>query len=1003
MESLEDIFLGAIEIADESARAAYLTAACGSDAELLRQVHSMLEDKEKSDRFFDSMEGPPLSISNPLEPPGTIIGRYTLLQKIGEGGMGVVYLAEQREPVVRKVALKIVKAGMDTHQVVARFEAERQALALMDHPNIATVFDGGSTMPSSGGFVSAVRPYFVMELVQGRPIHQFCDESSLTTKERLELFLDVCSAVQHAHQKGIIHRDLKPSNILIALHDDKPVPKVIDFGIAKAMQQRLTDKTVITHVLQFIGTPAYMSPEQANLNGLYTDTRSDIYALGVLLYELLTGVTPFDGSKLLESGFDEMRRTIQEQDPPRPSTRLRMLSTDELNTTAQRRSIQATHLIKSLHGDLDWIVMKCLEKDRSRRYETANGLAADILRHLNNDLITARPPSVGYRLQKTIRRNKFTFASGLAVALALIGGMIATSWQAAKAKQSAARAKEQSETARTVKNFLIDQLLGRASSIAGAKYDATNYVLADRVAREVEGKFKDQPLVEADVRHALGDAFSGFDDFYRAVEQYKYAFDLRNAALGTAHNDTLLTAAALSSSFHHVGRHRAAEALLDEAIAIVRGPPRLASEGAASVLGTRGQHLTRDQRASEAMPFLEESLELYRATVGENHESVTLSLWYISATSAFLNPSEKAERFWEENLRRCQRLHGPNHPWTSIYLKAYAVTLIRQQRPDEAIEKLNQAVAIQRETLGPEHMLTLESEGWRAEALKNKGNIQKGSELYVDLHRRWRKHLPLDNARRKCRTFSQFFVEHEHFTEAKAVYADLVTAFRAAPPEEPEDFELYLKALAATEGWSAAADFCRTNSAPVNDGVHAWLAKARIHLYAGDVDAYKLAVAAPLTNAAFAKNAVDAKTLLEIASLAPFQLQREQIDSLERALTIVEKSLSGATANHRSEANRALGAMQLRLGRLPQSLAHLDSALTNSMTDLDRAQTLHFKAICLHHLGSHKDAQVTFDYASALLRPRLLDRLGQIEAFLDFSQQTCLIQRQELAGLLGAR
>src|SRR5213594_4271473 len=305
-----------------------------------------------------------------LERTGMVIGRYKLLQQIGEGGMGVVYMAEQEEPIRRRVALKIIKLGMDTRSVIARFEAERQALALMDQPNIAKVFDAGAT--------DTGRPYFVMELVRGVPITKYCDEYKLSMRERLDLFSKVCQAIQHAHQKGIIHRDIKPSNILVTLHDGVPVPKVIDFGIAKATQGRLTDHTLFTAFEQFIGTPAYMSPEQAVLTSLDIDTRSDIYSLGVLLYELLTGRTPFDGKELLMSGLDEMRRTIREEEPLRPSTRLSAITPEELTVTAKRRSADPPKLVLSLRRDLDWVVMKCLEKDRTRRYETASNLAADL-------------------------------------------------------------------------------------------------------------------------------------------------------------------------------------------------------------------------------------------------------------------------------------------------------------------------------------------------------------------------------------------------------------------------------------------------------------------------------------------------------------------------------------------------------------------------------------------------------------------------------------------------
>jgi WD40 repeat protein/serine/threonine protein kinase len=392
-----------------------------------------------------------------------MIGRYKLLEKIGEGGFGEVWMAEQREPVKRRVALKLIKPGMDSRQIVARFEAERQALAMMDHANIAKIFDAGTT--------DTGRPYFVMELVRGIKITEYCDQNQLPTLDRLKLFIEVCQAVQHAHQKGIIHRDIKPSNILVTLYDGLPVPKVIDFGIAKATQQELTEKTVFTQFQQFIGTPAYISPEQAEMSGLDIDTRADIYSLGVLLYELLVGQTPFDAKEMVKEGIDALRQIIREREPLRPSTKLNTMPGEVRTKAGKRRQTDVSKLVHQLQGDLDWIVMKCLEKDRTRRYETANALAMDIQRHLNCEPVLARPPSQLYRLQKLARRNKLVFAAASAVTLTLIAGLTFSTWsflrerqarriaieQQAKAEAAQANEAEQRKVAETQRNLAVEQ------------------------------------------------------------------------------------------------------------------------------------------------------------------------------------------------------------------------------------------------------------------------------------------------------------------------------------------------------------------------------------------------------------------------------------------------------------------------------------------------------------------------------------------------------------------
>ena len=479
---VEDIFDEAIKFAPGDVRNAFLDEACGPDQSLRQRVERLLRAADEAGPFLESpaIEASPTVDLPVTEKPGDTIGPYKLLQQIGEGGMGVVYMAEQTQPIVRRVAVKIIKPGMDTRQVIARFEAERQALALMDHPNIAKVLDAGQTATG--------RPFFVMELVNGLPVTQFCDDQHLTPKQRLELFIPVCQAVQHAHQKGIIHRDLKPSNILVALYDGQPVPKVIDFGVAKATTQTLTQKTMFTQFGQVIGTLEYMSPEQAERNQLDVDTRSDIYSLGVVLYELLTGETPFDPQRLRSVAFEELLRIIREDEPSRPS--MKVSTSPSLPSIAAKRRMEPARLGRLIHGELDWIVMRCLEKDRSRRYETADGLAADLERHLADEPVTASPPSAMYRCQKFVRRNRVPVIGAAVVTSLLVVGLVSMSllfrW-AMHEKQSATAALATAKEARQAESEARNaERIQRDLAIQRAAEAEANSDLAEEAARNAE-------------------------------------------------------------------------------------------------------------------------------------------------------------------------------------------------------------------------------------------------------------------------------------------------------------------------------------------------------------------------------------------------------------------------------------------------------------------------------------------------------------------------------------
>jgi eukaryotic-like serine/threonine-protein kinase len=665
------------------------------------------------------------------------VGPYRILRKVGEGGMGIVYEAEQEAPVRRRVALKLIKLGMDTREVLARFDSERQALALMNHPNIARVYDAGATAEG--------RPYFAMEYVQGIPITDYCDKHKLPIRDRLGLFMDVCEGVQHAHQKGIIHRDIKPSNILVSSQDDAPIPKIIDFGVAKATSQRLTEQTVFTEFGQVIGTPEYMSPEQAELTNLDIDTRTDVYSLGVLLYELLTGRQPFDATELRRAGLAEIQRRLREDEPPKPSSRVTVNSQDSaVSATNRRADVRA--LGRALSGDLDWITMKAMEKDRVRRYETPHALALDVGRHLNDEAVLAGPPSGLYRARKLFRRHRVSVLAASAVVVALIAGVIGTSWALLRAvqaeRQAAAEAVEsrrQTAIAEAVNGFLNNDLLAAVapSAARGQGKDVTMRQVLDVAGERIDrasqsgGRFASEPLVEAAVRLTLGHTYRELGAYAAAEPHLRRAVELRRGALGADHQETARVMNQLAVLHWRQGRFDLAEPLYRQVYEVSRrtlGDDHLDTMAYEMNLAS----LYRAQgRYQDAEPLYQHNLETRLRVVGPEHPGTLDTMGNLANHYQETGRYDKAEALHRQAVETRRRVQGLKAPGTVSEMNNLANDLALLQRYDEAGLMMRETLALKLELYGAAHPTTLNTVSSLAEL---NGAIGHDAEAEV-LHR----------------------------------------------------------------------------------------------------------------------------------------------------------------------------------------------------------------------------------------------------------------------------
>ena len=698
-----------------------------------------------------------------VDPGALIAGKYKILEKLGSGGMGVVFLAEQIEPVQRRVALKLIKLGMDTREIVARFETERQALAVMDHPNIARVFDAGATETG--------RPFFVMEFARGIPITDYCDLHKLSTQERLRLFVGVCQAVQHAHQKGIIHRDLKPSNILIVIQDDRPMPKIIDFGIAKAIDRRLARHTLFTEQGQLIGTPEYMSPEQAEMSGLDIDTRSDVYSLGVILYELLVGAQPLDAGELAYARFWEIQKIIRETDPPKASTRLNTLKEAQVEIAAKRGTDPGS-LLKLLRGDLDWITMKAMAKDRTHRYSTASELAADLERYLKNEPVTAGPPSAVYRIGKYIRRHKLGVAAAAVVLLAAVIGSAGIIIGYMRAVQTEKVAVEEATTAKTVSNFLVE--LFHISDPGQSKGETiTAREILDTGAERIETELEGQPAVKARLMMTMGVVYGNLGLYPQAQAMLEKALQLRRSVYGSNDLNVADTLHHLGIVYDSQGQYKAAASVFRESLEIRK--KRLAPDDLAIAQSLNSLAIVyhNQEQFEKAEPLLEESLAIKEKMDPQDDLDLANTLVNLSV----LKNSQKKFKEGEEYLKRAlaiseKKLANDDPNLTATILNNLSSLLESQGRISEAEPLSLRSLAIWEKLLGPDHPDVGIAVHNLANLYRNMGRYEKAEPLYLRSLAIWEKSLSPDHPYIgiSLRERANLYRDTGRFTEAEPLY-----------------------------------------------------------------------------------------------------------------------------------------------------------------------------------------------------------------------------------------